>query len=320
MASRKDFAMADLEDALAEGARPEPVSVTAETTPAQEIIPPQDFLLDVVVKPAAPFDYSQFDPKHRITLQGHHARIYKKTKRFVFDVGEELLQARDLLRQHYPGTWGKWRDSTFAMSKSSIHNIMSATEWYRKCPTVGQLELKALYAGTHAPAEVQAEIVRKIETADIPSFDEVEAMKRAHKTRQLEKAGQEEVVARSAASSRQDDESVSINAAAMTENFGEDAVDSIATSGQVDASTDTADRAYVDSAKPHVNEIGDNINRAAAINEMTRAASARTAAIELIARLREYVDEDQVIVELVELWHTTTFADVQLVLKASVGE
>ena len=307
-----------------------------ELSPGEAHLPNEQDLMPAPgnMDPVGGFDYDLIKPELRDALREHHTVIRQKTTDSILIVGQELLRAKALLTKHYPrGTWSAWLASGLEMSESTARNIMAATEWVTKSPTVGVLSPSALYRGAMAPTEVQAQIVRRISAGESVPADEIATLIKVHKmTASPQSTGDEpdedntHTSSQALRSQRSDGERVSGDADELLTNSGDAAAslpstpqqfgrpDEITTSTEDEETTtrsDATSRVEVALGEPGLAEQSKG--------ELPSAATpAYDAAVELVADLRDLLADDDVeIRRLFELWRATTYDDLLCVLETS---
>jgi hypothetical protein len=117
------------------------------------------------LSPDDAFDYDALtlSSEERSALKGFRQRIVAVLGAAVISAGQDLLEAKQLIKKNCTrGTWSTWLKRSLGVSESTARNYMAAAEWAVKTPTVVELAPAAMYLGAVAPAEVQAEIEKKL--------------------------------------------------------------------------------------------------------------------------------------------------------------
>ena len=96
------------------------------------------------------FDYSSIGDKEvrckLINLEGRIRNNYAKMLTNILDVGEDLHEARNLLANHYNGTFQQWVPATFGFSKSTAYNLINVfLRFGDSRPIIGRLCDTTLY-------------------------------------------------------------------------------------------------------------------------------------------------------------------------------
>lgn len=99
---------------------------------------------------AKSFDYNQIEDKDvrgkLVYFSGQLRKEREAASANVIAQGKLLHEANELLADHRDGLFQRWLDDEFDMSKSTAYRMMSAYRIFDGCPTVGQLEVSAMYA------------------------------------------------------------------------------------------------------------------------------------------------------------------------------
>jgi hypothetical protein len=104
------------------------------------------------------FDYSKVEPETKgklVSLAGQIKRGREHYNKSVFELGESIATAQDLLANNKNGTFGKWVDSEAGLEETTARNYMNAWKAFRYSANIAGYAPSAMYllAAPEAPKE-----------------------------------------------------------------------------------------------------------------------------------------------------------------------
>lgn len=94
------------------------------------------------------FDYGELDGSTKgklINLEGSIHRHISAVRGSMLAIGEDLAAAQEVLADYSGGTFVRWVETNFPLSKSTAYNMIAAYRVFGSFPTVGKLEDTAMY-------------------------------------------------------------------------------------------------------------------------------------------------------------------------------
>jgi hypothetical protein len=104
------------------------------------------------------FDYSKVEPETKgklVSLAGQIKRGREHYNKSVFELGESIATAQDLLANNKNGTFGKWIEAEAGLEETTARNYMNAWKAFRYSANIAGYAPSAMYllAAPEAPKE-----------------------------------------------------------------------------------------------------------------------------------------------------------------------
>lgn len=129
------------------------------------------------------FDYAALDADIQISLRQRAERIRAYTKRYVLEVGKELVEARNELRHNKSGGFEGWVTLEFGWSRRTAYNFISVYESFGNCANFAQLEIadSALYLLAPASEVARNDAIERAEAGEKITYNIARDIIDAHK-------------------------------------------------------------------------------------------------------------------------------------------